>query len=95
MIDPRKETLIGIADARSQFPQQPSTATLWRWVLKGARGAVLESIHVGGRRFTSIEACERFVEASSNREERPTQRTKRQERTTLRQTKLTLDQFGI
>lgn len=95
MIDTKRETLITVAEARRQFPQQPSTATVWRWMLKGVRDAVLESVHVGGRRFTSIEACHRFIEATSERDEKPKQRTKREQRQSLRQAKLILDQFGV
>lgn len=39
-----------------------STGCAWRWVLYGVRGGVrLESQLIGGKRFTSVEAIERFV----------------------------------
>lgn len=38
-----------------------NVSTTWRWVLRGVRGHKLESALVGGQRFTSIEALERFV----------------------------------
>lgn len=38
-----------------------NTSTIWRWILRGARGQRLESALVGGRRFTSQEALARFV----------------------------------
>ncbi|MCA9184407.1 MAG: DUF1580 domain-containing protein [Pirellulaceae bacterium] len=65
MIDAATENLITIAQARHEFPHEPSTATIWRWMLKGVRGTVLESIRVGGRRFTSKEACHRFIHGKS------------------------------
>ena len=65
MIDTSKELLLSMNEAQSEFPIEPSTPTLWRWVLKGTRGVVLESIKIGGRRFTSKQAIERFIAASS------------------------------
>src|SRR5271157_2051686 len=38
-------------------------ATLGRWCLSGVQGIRLESIMVGGRRCTSLEALNRFYQA--------------------------------
>ncbi len=38
-------------------------STLWRWQLRGVRGVRLETILLGGIRFTSHEALERFTAA--------------------------------
>lgn len=62
MIDIAQETVIPIAEAAQHVPGRPSVPTLWRWVLKGTRGGKLDSILVGGRRFTSLEAIQRFCE---------------------------------
>jgi hypothetical protein len=35
--------------------------TIWRWVLHGARGRRLRSIHVGGRRFILVKDLEDFL----------------------------------
>ncbi len=40
-----------------------SSKTAIRWALRGAHGARLESIRVGGRRLTSRAAIRRFVGA--------------------------------
>jgi hypothetical protein len=64
MIDTSKERLLSMNEAQSEFPIKPSTPTLWRWVLKGTCGVVLESVKIGGRRFTSKQAIERFIAAS-------------------------------
>lgn len=40
-------------------------ASAWRWSVTGCRGVVLETIVVGARRFSSREAVERFVEATT------------------------------
>ncbi|MFN0137998.1 MAG: DUF1580 domain-containing protein [Phycisphaerae bacterium] len=45
--------------AREVFDVSPETA--WRWALRGVRGVKLESHVVGGRRFTTREACDRFL----------------------------------
>lgn len=36
-------------------------ATAWRWCLRGCRGIKLESLLIGGVRYTSREACVRFL----------------------------------
>lgn len=42
-----------------------NVSTVWRWALKGCRGVVLESLSIGGRRYTSEEAFGRFIESSN------------------------------
>jgi len=68
MIQHDKETLISFADAAKRLPRSPSgrpvhAKTVARWALRGIRGIKLESICPGGRRVTSVEACQRFFEA--------------------------------
>lgn len=53
--------------------QKPHVSTLWRWCLKGCKGAKLESICIGGKRFVTAAAIERFIEALS--ESRPARQT--------------------
>jgi len=53
--------------------QKPHASTLWRWCLKGCKGLKLESICIGGKRFVTAAAIERFIEASS--EARPARQT--------------------
>jgi len=48
--------------------QKPHVSTLWRWCLKGCHGVKLESICIGGKRFVTRSAIERFVEDSTNRQ---------------------------
>jgi hypothetical protein len=65
-IDVQAETIISFADARSAFPgidRRLSLATLHRWRLTGVRGVKLETILIGGLRYTSREALVRFVNA--------------------------------
>ncbi|MBN1854575.1 MAG: DUF1580 domain-containing protein [Pirellulales bacterium] len=54
-----------MAEAAESLPGQPNSATLWRWRTYGARGVKLETILIGGRRYTSREALERFIERTT------------------------------
>ncbi len=61
-----------------------SLSTAWRWTLRGIKGHRLESFSLGGRKFTTREAFERFV-ARTNGErvidgETPRQRERAVER---------------
>lgn len=67
MINVETETLVPISSAATMIPchPPPSRATIWRWMLTGVRGRKLESIHIGGRRFTSEQAIARFLNPQS------------------------------
>ncbi len=61
MIDFQTEELQSFETAL--IPGDPHLGTRYRWTLKGVRGAKLESILIGNRRFTSTEAIGRFITA--------------------------------
>jgi hypothetical protein len=61
MIDPYGEDLISIAQAAKSLPTRPSVRTVWRWIQKGCRGVKLETVAIGGRRYTSRQAIGRFI----------------------------------
>ena len=69
MIDLEKEATITLAEAARRLPKTTSgrpvhVKTVARWVLHGVRGGIcLESVLIGGRRVTSVEACKRFFAA--------------------------------
>lgn len=65
MIDVANESLLTVAQAAKAVPYGPNVCTVWRWLDKGCRGVRLESILLGGRRFTSREALERFFAATT------------------------------
>ena len=88
------EQLLTAKQACEVFPTPVSMPTVWRWMLKGTRGVVLESIRIGGRRYTSVEACSRFIEASAN-DASPNTRKKHNRSDSLRRAKAVLDQFGV
>jgi hypothetical protein len=65
-IDPNSEELIHFQKAAKEFPGRPvCLQTLHRWRLRGVRGSKLETIIIGGLRYTSLEAIGRFI-ASQN-----------------------------
>lgn len=55
------ESLVSLTAACKSFPVKCSRAAIERWARKGARGTVLETVLVCGRRYTSMEAIDRFV----------------------------------
>ncbi|NLX98218.1 MAG: DUF1580 domain-containing protein [Rhodopirellula sp.] len=57
------EQLLALGQAMHELPNRPSPSTAWRWYRKGIRGVRLETVVVGGRRYTSREALDRFLSA--------------------------------
>ncbi len=55
------ETLLTLPAAAKALPGRPHVSTLHRWRLRGVHGVQLETVLVGGRRYTSVEALERFA----------------------------------
>ena len=53
------ETRISFSQLASQ--QDVSLSTVWRWCTRGVRHIRLESMNVGGRRYTTTEAFQRFL----------------------------------
>ncbi len=93
MIDLSNERLRLLAKASPDFPGRPHTSTLLRWALRGVKGIKLETVIVGGRRFTSLEAIQRFIERLSKSEageNSPQQRGRRNSRVEQE-----LDEAGI
>jgi hypothetical protein len=73
MIDLRQfteERPLSLPDAASYIGRltgaaKPNVTTVWRWCLKGCKGVKLESICIGGKRYVTVSAIERFIEARS------------------------------
>jgi hypothetical protein len=63
MIDTKTETVISFAEASKLTPGRPHLSQIYRWSQAGLRGIKLDWIQVGGRRFTSREALDRFFAA--------------------------------
>jgi hypothetical protein len=62
VIDPTAERLVPLSEARQLIPNRPDKATVYRWYARGVAGVKLETLMVGGRRYTSQEAIRRFFE---------------------------------
>lgn len=92
MIDINRESLLTVKQAQSALPNRPSINTIYRWCWKGVRGIKLDSIRVGGRIFTTEEACQRFILASS---QIPTEQERFAERDAIRRARRFLDVAGV
>jgi hypothetical protein len=65
MIKIEDEQLLSLRQAIVRIPGRPHLSTLFRWMNRGVRGVCLETVVVGGRRFTSAEAIQRFIRATN------------------------------
>ncbi|MCE9604773.1 MAG: DUF1580 domain-containing protein [Planctomycetia bacterium] len=69
MIDITNEQLISLAEAAEMLPcgrkgRYPNVKTVYAWTINnGCRGVVLESLKCAGRRITSTQSVERFLQA--------------------------------
>lgn len=70
-IDIDREQPITLAEVPKYVPKRGGkkvhSSTVYRWVTKGARGRVLESVMVGGIRYTTIEAVGRFLQSNPSK----------------------------
>ena len=67
------ENLIRIAEVPKHLPGRPDVSTVYRWLNQGR----LESLMIGGRRWTSTEAIQRFVNRSTSGAATPSDVSKR------------------
>lgn len=63
MIDHTSEELLTFSEAAAALPDRPHVSTVHRWRMRGIKGIKLETIRIGGRRYTSAEALDRFIAA--------------------------------
>lgn len=97
MINLSTETIFPVSDAPKHIPGRPSKASCWRWVLQGVGGIKLESILIGGKRYTSHEAVQRFGDrrtAAIDGDTLPTQTNTQRERA-IRQAEADCERSGI
>ena len=72
-IDLTREEVFGLAEATRRLPRRSNrkrihVSTLYRWSLTGCQGVKLETVRIGGQKFTSAGALQRFSEALSESE---------------------------
>ncbi len=98
-IDIHSERVIAISEAPQHFPGRPNISSIYRWFGKGCRGARLETIVVGAKRFTSVEAIQRFIERTTANSPGaslpPSRPTTRQREAAIRRTERELARAGI
>jgi hypothetical protein len=71
MLDRFSEHLRLLTQAPRDLPGRPHISTLVRWWRRGVRGVKLETILIGGRRYTSLEALTRFFDRLTEAREAP------------------------
>jgi hypothetical protein len=79
MINVGNEQVFPLPELPNHVPQRNgrrlSIATAYRWSLNGVRGVKLETVQIGGARYTSLEALQRFAAAlTAARDGRPAER---------------------
>jgi hypothetical protein len=63
-----KEKLYALRDAVALFPTECTLDSIKRWVRKGSRGVILETVYFKGKNWTSKEAINRFMENIQEKE---------------------------
>jgi hypothetical protein len=66
MIDINCEKLLHLVEVPKSIPGRPHISTVIRWWRHGVKGVRLETVVVGGRRYTSFEAVQRFISRLNN-----------------------------
>ena len=69
-MDVTNETLIAIRDVPRYLPTRSNgkrlhISAVYRWIQRGVRGVILESVRIGGSTYTSREGLQRFAECLS------------------------------
>ena len=69
ILDNQNEQMIALSDVPKHLPRRNGKkvhySTVYRWVTKGARGRILESKLVGGIRYTTLAALNRFFDTAT------------------------------
>ena len=98
MIDISRESLLTFAEAAASLPNTPNVSTIHRWRLRGVRGVKLESTLIGGVRYTSHEALQRFCDrttAIADGTAQPEARTSLQRERAISRAQAELEAAGI
>ena len=97
MIDLFCETPLSLTEAAKSLPGRPHVCTLHRWRLRGVRGTRLETVMVGGRRYTTSESLARFFAAitAASSGVPPPIRTCKQRQRAIEAAELELSKAGI
>lgn len=66
MLSEKWDSLIPIKKAPKHIPTNPSLATVYRWFQKGCRGVILQTVLIGGRRFTKPAWIDEFIASTQS-----------------------------
>lgn len=67
----KTEKLFPLVDAvEMKTGRRPHLSTCLRWATRGSRGIRLETVILGGRRLASLEAVQRYIDATTAARER-------------------------
>lgn len=87
---------LSLSQAARKLPRHPHVSTLHRWRLSGVRGVKLRTCLVGGRRYTTAEWLEEFIDATSAADgAQPATRPSRQREAEISRAERELDEAGI
>ena len=92
-IDLETERIIPIRQVHKHCPGSPHLSAIYRWT-KRAKDP-LETIKVGGRRYTSIEAIHRFIRRCSGEEQSVTSELSARRKREIEQAQRELAADGI
>jgi len=85
MIDPQTEQIVRLQEVHKITPGGPvAFQTPWRWAKEGVGGIKLETVKFANRRWTSVEAVQRFWGAIAARNTRQTPTAPRKRRSAER-----------
>jgi hypothetical protein len=97
MCDILSERLLTLPETARLLPGHVHVSTIHRWRLRGAKGIKLETVLIGGRRYTSREAVARFAAAVTAARDGlpPLLRTPKQREKAIAQSERELKAAGI
>ena len=100
MVDLTSEEIVTLREVVRILPRQPNgkalhISTLYRWCSRGLRGVQLESLRLGGRVVTSIEALQRFAERCSTAESTAGSSTTQRRKREIERAEAALNKAGI
>lgn len=59
------EDLLQFKDVPPLLQKRVHMSTAWRWANRGVKGVKLETVSIGGKRLTSVQAVTRFLKRTS------------------------------
>ncbi len=102
MVDINTESVVSLTEAARILPTRPHASTMWRWYKRGVRGIRLETVVIGGKRYTSREALQRFIDRTTEAHDggaaapaKPIHETLRQRRAAITKAEAELAEAGI